>query len=547
MSQSSFLKNLNETLNQPGVVAGCASVGFHVLIYAALPGLPIAYQQVSSGNYDSPEGNSNPDVGLIELNTAEISRIPDLSAPIAPAPPLLADTPPLPNIDQLLPQRPLTRNIPNVPPPSALPSIPPNPIALAPRLGTRPRRNNTRTFSPGLPPPPAISLAPPRRRSVTINPNNNRAVGLPQPPSADETEQRQQLPFGNPNPSSIGRVVPNLTIPGGLPGQTPPTPQGEPNLPAQPPANNNNNSTPPQTNPPGQSAPPNRSEGLELALQRIAQQREEFKQKEENTSEKDYRDNTLEWESEVAQNTNRQEVKRQDISIRGNYPNAACRLRNQDAVTVKIGFVVSPQGRASNPTILQRSGRPIFDQQALSQVSSGSYSNSTGQPVPYHASVNFTPPENCGGFVNEPASESEGQTVPQAQTPTPPPEKAPVQVAPTPESPALEPVQAAPEPEPPAPEPVQAAPEPEPPAPEPVQAAPEPEPPAPEPVQAAPEPEPPAPEPVQAEPEPEPPAPEPVQAEPEPAPPAPEPVQAEPEPAPPAPEPALVESEGEVE
>ena len=534
MSQLPFLKNLNETLNQPGVVAGCASIGFHVLLYAALPGLPIAYQQVSSGSYSSPEGESNPDVGLIELNTAEISRIPDLSAPIAPAPPLLADTPPLPNIDQLLPQRPLTSNIPNVPPPSALPSIPPNPIALAPRLGTRPRRNNTRTFSPGLPPPPAISLNPPRRRSVTINPNNNnRAIGLPQPPSPDEAERRQQLPFGNPNPSSIGSVVPNLTIPGGLPGQTPPTPPGEPNLPAQPPANNNNNSTPPQTNSPGQTAARPPSAGLELALQRIAEQREQYQQKDENTSEKDHRDNTADWlVNEVPQATN--ELKPENyINIQGNYPNAACRLRNQNAVTVKIGFVVSPQGSPSSPRILRSSGRPVFDDQARRQVASGSYRNPTGQSVPYHASVNFTPPENCGGFVNEPANESEGETVPQAQTPTPPPEKVPVQVAPAPEPPAPEPVQAAPEPEPPAPEPVQAAPEPEPPAPEPVQAAPEPEPPAPEPVQAAPEPEPPAPEPVQAAPEPEPPAPEPVQAA--------------PEPEPPAPEPAPVESEGEIE
>ena len=483
MSQLPFLKNLNETLNQPGVVAGCASIGFHVLLYAALPGLPIAYQQVSSGSYSSPEGESNPDVGLIELNTAEISRIPDLSAPIAPAPPLLADTPPLPNIDQLLPQRPLTSNIPNVPPPSALPSIPPNPIALAPRLGTRPRRNNTRTFSPGLPPPPAISLNPPRRRSVTINPNNNnRAIGLPQPPSPDEAERRQQLPFGNPNPSSIGSVVPNLTIPGGLPGQTPPTPPGEPNLPAQPPANNNNNSTPPQTNSPGQTAARPPSAGLELALQRIAEQREQYQQKDENTSEKDHRDNTADWlVNEVPQATN--ELKPENyINIQGNYPNAACRLRNQNAVTVKIGFVVSPQGSPSSPRILRSSGRPVFDDQARRQVASGSYRNPTGQSVPYHASVNFTPPENCGGFVNEPANESEGETVPQAQTPTPPPEKVPVQVAPAPEPPAPEPVQAAPEPEPPAPEPVQAAPEPEPPAPEPVQAAPEPEPPAPEPA-----------------------------------------------------------------
>ena len=505
MSKQSFFGNLKEKLSQPVVIASCASVGAHVLLYAALPGLPIAYQQDYGFGTPAGEGEPEPDVSLIELSPGEISRIPDLSPP--PPPPPLPQIKPLPNIDQLLPQR-------RVVPPNTfsggLPPIPPNPLT-APRVRLNtPRRRVRLRPTPPLPPP--YALTPPRRQTVAINPG---LPGVPRIPGTNPSPQQIPTPpnlgFGDGNTASIDSILgsDNWRRNSGIPPQSPENvdkPDKQPTGDAQ---GNSNNPSPPETQ--QQIAARNQQNRTAAGLQRIAQLRENYRKNDSNTSQEDYQQNTNEWSNQVAQVANSPQAKIQQRTISGNYPKSACRLKIQDTVTSRYGFVVDAQGNISNLKVLQSADYPIFDQQAEKTIRSRGFSNSNGVATPYIVAVNFTPPQNCAGFRPQPPTPP--QANPQPQPPTPPQNNTP---APAP--PAAQPAPA-PVPKPPA---VQPSP---PPAPAPV-----PEPPA---AQPAPPPAP-APKPPAAQPAPAPaPAPEPPAAQPAPAPaPAPEPPAAQPAPAP---------------
>ena len=503
MSKQSFFGKFKEKLSQPVVIASCASVGAHVLLYAALPGLPIAYQQDYGFGTPASEGEPEPDVSLIELSPGEISRIPDLSPP--PPPPPLPQIKPLPNVDQLLPQRPV------VPPNTfsgGLPPIPPNPLS-APRLRlNRPRRRVQLPSTPPLPPP--LPLPAPRRRTVAINP------GLPGVPGIPGTNQSPQqipsppnLPFGDGNTASIDNILgsSNWRRNPGIPPQSPgnvdkPNEQPNGNNPA-----NTNNSSPTET--PQQIAARIQQNRTAAGVARLAKLRENYRRNDANTSEEDVQQNTNEWSNQVAQVANSPQAQTQQRTISGNYPKSACRLKIQDTVTSRYGLVVNAQGNIDNLRQLKSAGYPIFDKQAESTIRSRGFSNSNGVATPYIVTVNFTPPQDCGGFRPQPPTPP--QATPQPQTPTLPQNNTP---APPPPPPAPKPpaVQPAPPPPPPAPKPpaAQPAPPPPPPAPEPpaAQPAPPPPPPAPEPpaAQPAPPPPPPAPEPpaVQTAPVPQP-------------------------------------------
>lgn len=191
MSYASLIKTLPGSLRSSTSLAAIASLGIHGLLLVVLPVLPHDSKAVESQTERS--------VGLIELSSAEQSR---------------------------LPQAPLTTQ-PNVP---ALPQPPgETPLYNYPPVATQP------SAFPPLPPPPALSPLPP---GVPPLYNYPLRASLPQPqiiqvpltaPYQNNRSFTSQLPFGKPSapvpPSQIYR-------PQQLPPPPPFTVSAKPNLPS---------------------------------------------------------------------------------------------------------------------------------------------------------------------------------------------------------------------------------------------------------------------------------------------------------------------------
>lgn len=511
MSQQSFLKSLQAALTKPATLAFIASTGFHGLLYvAALPQLSGDYQLGQA----AAVSNSRAGVGLLELSPSEIARLPDLSPPPPPPPPPELSVPPinsqLPNINELLPSRPVS------------PTLPPPPLALAPNLRLPlPNRNRTRRFNVPLPPPPTISnpIPIPRNRNLTrtpVAPPTNSQV-----PSADEMETRMRLfPGLREGLDEIAaarqrqQANQNQNLPGPLPGATfEPFPQ-----PAEGNQNNTPNAQPSLT--PEQIAAQREENRIASAKERIEALRNDYRPSQNNTSKEEANINAAQWQ--VNSGVAEAKVEPESSSFAGNYPRTACRLKLQGTVTTTYGILVNTNGRVmdANLKLLRSAGYPIFDQQALREIRGRSFPNQIGQPKPYYVSVNFTPQaQTCGSPNPQPVAP---QANPGNNTTPKPPQP---QVNPRPQPTTPQPQEVAPPrpqprvaPEPPAPVPVnppqpQVTPEPpappapkKPPAPVPVnppqpQMTPEPPtPPAPK-KPAVPAPQPPAPAPVAPQPQ----------------------------------------------
>ena len=98
MSYVSLLKNIPDILSQPAGIAAIASLGLHGAIAFIMPLMPVE----SSKPKETVSVSKTKTVGLVELNKAQLNRLPQPAPPIAALPPIpqvaLQGQVPLPNI-----------------------------------------------------------------------------------------------------------------------------------------------------------------------------------------------------------------------------------------------------------------------------------------------------------------------------------------------------------------------------------------------------------------------------------------------------------------
>lgn len=325
----------------------------------------------------NPEINSNGKIGdagntpVVELNTIEQTRLPDLNPrnsfnwdSLTTIPPIDNSLPPLSAI-----------NIPT--PPSSgnaeffLPSFDsgamanlPSPPSLPPSTNFSPINESYSVNLPNptdLPPPPslnenAIATLPsavnydiPRANFET--PTTGKVIDINADPDQDQQAQIRQKLFSN---SDIQITANPRDI---INGRIPPTY-------SQIDENGNVTILPPS------EVRPNFS-NVSTKLQK----------QQENTSDEDARKNYVAWAKSV------ETVAPQQLTLSGIYPKEACVGKLEGTAT--YGVSVSPSGGVVNSQLIKSSGYPLLNDQALKQIRARNFANDSGANQPYHVYVNF--------------------------------------------------------------------------------------------------------------------------------------------------------------
>lgn len=521
-----------------------ASIGIHGLLLAGvIPNI--------ARSSEDPAPRDLKNVGVIELNQFERSRLPDLnpspstppgSSEIPGLPPVpgadnsisaLPDLPPLGSLDRDLPPLSSISPPPSLPPVSSTPSLPalppnysslPSSSSLPIRISPNPARLNGRSIDiprpPRIPSPPSVPSYPPNFRppSVpTVPGNNSYANNFP----ADNIPA-DNYNYSRNNPDDFSRYNPNLPRSNRRPNFDP---SGDPSLTAegirQSPIRASEQAQrqlekPVAYNPAtGNESPLDNQRAREITRE-WEEQRRLTREDKTNTSEWEAAKNYAAILAETAKNNpevlnqqlNRQDgdkpLKQNKQFIRGTYPLFAC--SRQLAGTAIYAVTVNGAGNpVSEPRLIKSAGYPIFNQQAAREVRSTNFS-ATGASRLYQVYVSFAPTEDvCRGSIARPSGndsnpiETRNSAPPAPEVPSPIPERArPTiprpnpEVNPRPENPEKAPAPIAPpetvdRPKPPQPAPPAEQPKP----PQPAPAAEQPKPPQPAPpVEATKTPEP---------------------------------------------------------
>jgi TonB family protein len=395
-----------------------ASIGIHGLILAAI------VPNMSGSIRDNPTPKDLRDVGVVELNSFERSRLPDLNpSALANVPTndnaisALPELPPLGSLDTALP--PLS----SISPPPSLPSLPSLPSSYS------------------LPPlnvysPPTASL-PSRRNFLPSYPTN-----LPAPPSTPTISSNTRPPSSNFRPN-FDPYRDTLT-PNGL---------------RQAPRDASEQARDRLNDPVAINGTP--SGDSDLARQRARtlwdemQQRErELQADQSNTTNDEAMRNQVNWLARVKEtnpgalndlaNPDRSTRGITVVSLTGNYPVPACDRKL--AGTAIYGVTVNGGGaQISEPELIKSSGYPILNQQAAREVRSTRFNNPGGEGRIYQVKVSFAPtPDVCRGSIATPRNTNEAPINTRNTTPPTPEIPAP----PRQQSPAVNPQPVTPEPAP---------------------------------------------------------------------------------------------------
>lgn len=404
--------------NSIGVLA---SIGVHAILAFGFPNVPLF-----GGQNNKPIAN-NTTVQVVELNSLEQSRLPNLAPPTPSIPtniPAFPNTPianiPVPNISSssfFFP--PGGRSLPSLPSPSTPKTTPPLPPGIAynlpPLSGPLPGMTGTSSnVWQNVPPtqtrlPGKISIPPKRTITNIPLPNTSRAND---DRSLIESKKRQEL-FRTPPPEPS--ILPFEKPSGKKPEvTTSPTPQTQNNpnnstdrntTPAQPQANSSSSTSKrggiPNRLPPGQFPEPGQdelasnsqpkpspipaqisdAEREKKLIADIRQRGQSLQEDKTNTSDEEARKNYVNWVASTKQ------VKPTELNITGIYPKDAC-IKKLKGTTV-YGVVVNTQGRVTSSELIKSSGYPVFNQQAKQQVQSRRFNNNTGNSKAYRVNVNF--------------------------------------------------------------------------------------------------------------------------------------------------------------
>lgn len=321
----------------PIAIAAIASVGFHGLLWFALPHLKL--------NASPPrEPDIQRKVGLIQLTPQEQSRLPQFNDVVPPATAL-----PLPSGGLVPP--PNSFSFSPLPPPSTGAFPPPSsffiplPETLPPRVNIEPtRRSPLPTRSTERQPQPAQPSPPPSDTLRRMQENGRFSDVL-----RGGTTQAQLQP--SPSPTS--------------------TPSGQ---------NQNNGATP-------SDRPTTSAADLTAERERIAALLAPTSEGAQDGNDAGVA--YLQWFREVlgrSETDADQSFVEESIALR--YPREVCALRQPAAV--RYGVLVDKDGKISgDPKLLQSAGRGIFNERALEAVRNYAFNNRTGTDQIYVVNVTF--------------------------------------------------------------------------------------------------------------------------------------------------------------
>ncbi|GFE69786.1 unknown protein [Chroococcus sp. FPU101] len=326
---------------------------------------------------DSKPINEQRNVGVIELNPIEQSRLPNLSpVPEVPSVPSLPNLPSLnsssiPDLSSLNPVNPPVASVPSLP---SLPSLPPLPPISSgsyapPSIGVysppTPSIRIPRT-APNFPPPPTYLPAPPNTNTPNLEVAKPRPITRPQfDPFRDslDLENLRRAPINASQEEQLRN-------------------QQEQEVQQQ---NTEISTLPDQV--------ALNAERRRRLINDILERSASVQPDSSNTTDEQARKNYIAWLNKV------QEVKPEAVYVTGIYPRAACSA-NIEGTSV-YGVSVNPQGiMTGTPYLIKSAGYPLLNQTAFQTVRGMSLSNTTGQPKSYRVSVSYKfDPSICPGYT----------------------------------------------------------------------------------------------------------------------------------------------------
>jgi TonB family protein len=358
--QPSPLGQLQALWRNPSAVSALASLGAHVLFFLALPFLPYAAMKAKE-----PEIKRS--VGVVQLTPEEQKRLPDFSTSSPIELPPIAQ-PPKSGSSGLFslnpPKLPASSSPPAIDP---LPTLPPLPIFIPPPT-------QIPSYSIQIPTTPALPriTKPAPSASSRIN---------PPPPATGESVQVpvEQGPASNQGNNSNQDNNSGAEQPNQQPNQSA------------------NQQSEQQNQKVAVSPSPRTNEQILAGLQaRQAELRQLFTYSPQGTSVEDGNTAFLSWFQEAyGRPYGQDEAKPQQGKIEAEYPRLACPLKQSRSAV--IGAIVDANNKlTSEPKVLQSSGYPLFNQEALKAVESYSFNNSTGNQQSYLIRVEFNyDQKNC--------------------------------------------------------------------------------------------------------------------------------------------------------
>jgi outer membrane biosynthesis protein TonB len=338
----SFPSPLRAVLQDPIAIAAIASVGIHGLLWVVLPRLDFSAAAPR-------EPDLQRQVGLIELTPQEQSRLPQFGDSTLPL-----------SIDSLpLPSAPSTGQLPDL-------------FSLAPLPIPQPIPYPPASFY--IPP---VNLTQPRIYTVPTTPRRSipRSTTLTPAPTLTPTPTPSSTPTP---PIALTDILRRNELPEQLNGRTT---ARIPNL------------QPPSPSPTNQAAVLPTSPTLtpqERLLAENRQLREEYRQLRrsyslQGTTEEDARQSFVTWYRELGKELDGNPPIEQ---ITAPYPRAACLLRRSTAAI--YGVVINSNSEiVGEPRLLQSSGYPIFNREALEAVKSHTFNNGTSDDQTYLTTVTF--------------------------------------------------------------------------------------------------------------------------------------------------------------
>ena len=386
MTSTPFIKPMPIRVFNSDSLAMITSVGIHALLLGLLlPNLP-------NLNSSQKSASDQRDVEVIELTSAEVTRLPD-QLPSLDMPDLLKNSPTdIPDLDSL--SLPNTSN--TLPAPPALPALP----ALPSLSSSYP------SFSKPLPRP---------QRSLPIAPLQNfPSSRLPAPPQSNSEQENSQTATSQLPPVSQKPDFGPLGAPFPIDQLIN---QGRGNLPDTPTLQNSitSNSTPSQT---AFNAEQARKDKLIGNLVReTIEGANNLRYNESNTTNEEARRNDARWMAKTGTPVTKRENWR---TLRGNYPKAAC-LRRLEGIAI-YGITVNPEGNiAKNPYLIKSSGYGVLNQQAFNQIKSASFSTN-GQLQHYRVRISFSfDPKICPAVTQSPQNQQKKPAASETSTEPPKP------------------------------------------------------------------------------------------------------------------------------
>jgi TonB family protein len=353
-------QNLPELLHNPSAIAALVSIGIHGLFALSLPTLSASSQQ--------KEQNIKGTVKVVALTPTEQSRLPQPTS----LPPLNTNIQPLP--------------LPITPPLTSLPPVP-----LLPPPGN---------YSSNI---PLIRLPPIYREDTprTTSPLHRRQLTI-QIPQEKRLPMRRRISDQFKIDEQPSSTIPPFTQPQVRETEAPRSENSEPKTEIQP-----ENSSQPQvttTTPEQQSTP----EPTPVAQQpqpspQVTQSppQQQITRDEASTTDKDKLNNILAWVTKTRnpqdQNLEQSLVdfltkwRKQEastINLSPPYPKAAC--LNKLAGTAVMAVLVDSKGQLTEePSLIESSGYPIFNQVALEAAKTSQFPNNIGKTQPYKVEVKF--------------------------------------------------------------------------------------------------------------------------------------------------------------